>query len=63
MFDTVTNSFVESFLGFEHTDVDDFAGKLINESIFTGNAKYSGLQAAFGTVECQRRGSLHLHLV
>jgi hypothetical protein len=36
MFEIVINSFMESFLGFEHTSVDDLAGKFVNESIFTG---------------------------
>jgi hypothetical protein len=63
MFDTVVNTFMESFLGFELREVDGLTGKLINESIFTGNAKYSGLPANFGTVECQGRGALHIHLL
>ena len=63
MFDTVVNAFMEAFLGFENREVNGLSGKLINGSLFTGEAESSGLQAAFGTVECQGRGSLHIHLL
>ena len=37
-------------------------GKLLNDTIFTGK-DHPGLRAFFGTVECQGRGSLHLHML
>ena len=37
-------------------------GKLLNDTIFTGQ-DHPGLRAFFGTVECQGRGSLHLHML
>jgi hypothetical protein len=61
MFDTVVNAFLETLPSFEKREVDGLTSNLINESVFTGNAKYSGHQAAFGTVECQGRGSSHIH--
>ena len=65
-FETVITAFLESFLGHEvnldapRTNLKK--GKLLNETIFTG-ANSRGLKAFYGTVECQGRGSLHLHLL
>jgi hypothetical protein len=65
-FDTVMNAFLESFLGYEIDSESPTTslkkGKLLNDTIFTGlNSR--GLKAFYGTVECQGRGSLHLHLL
>jgi hypothetical protein len=65
-FNTLIEAFLESFLGFE-IDRDSpntclQKGKLLNETIFTGENS-RGLKAFYGTVECQGRGSLHLHLL
>jgi hypothetical protein len=65
-FDTVMNAFLTSFLGYEiNTETPPTSlkkGKLLNETIFTG-IDSRGLKAFYGTVECQGRGSLHLHLL
>lgn len=67
-FDTVINAFLESFLGFEEPARDPRdksalkRGKLLNETLFTGSGS-RGLKGFYGTVECQGRGSLHLHLL
>jgi hypothetical protein len=61
MFNTVVNAFMEMLPGLERREVDGLTGNLINESVFTGNAKYSSLQSASGTVECQSQGSSHIH--
>ena len=65
-FDTLMDAFLTSFLGYE-VDHDSpptclKKGKLLNETIFTG-LDSRGLKAFYGTVECQGRGSLHLHLL
>jgi hypothetical protein len=65
-FDTVINSFLKAFLGFEKpVDSGESVlpkGKLLNPTLFTG-ANSRGLKGFYGTVECQARGSLHLHLL
>ena len=65
-FDTFINAFLTSFLGYEidHDSLPTYLkkGKLLNETIFTG-LDSRGLKAFYGTVECQGRGSLHLHLL
>jgi hypothetical protein len=67
-FDTIIRAFLESFLGFEAParDPKDKSslkrGKLLNETLFTGSGS-RGLKGFYGTVECQGRGSLHLHLL
>jgi len=55
-FTTVILAFLKSFLGFDKS-ADD--GPLLNETLFG----CAGLNAFFGTVECQNRGSLHLHML
>ena len=66
MFHEVITAFLESFLGFEVPSVKATGalpnGKLLNETIFTGGDS-RGLKGFYGTVECQGRGSLHLHLI
>ena len=65
MFHTVITAFLEAFLGFEYGiggHCEKLLGTLLNRTIFTGD-QAGGLNAFFGTVECQNRGSLHLHLL
>ena len=70
-FNTVITAFLESFLGFEKPKAVGGPrrqqsclpkGKLLNETIFTGEGS-RGLKGFYGTVECQGRGSLHLHML
>jgi hypothetical protein len=65
-FDTVIQSFLKAFFGYEvPADGKDSVlpkGKLLNPTIFTGGGS-RGLKGFYGTVECQGRGSLHLHLL
>jgi hypothetical protein len=65
-FDTVIQSFLKAFFGYEvpanGRDGVLPKGKLLNPTIFTGGGS-RGLKAFYGTVECQGRGSLHLHLL
>lgn len=67
-FHTVITAFIESFLGFEAPanatrTVDGVKqGKLLNDTIFTGEGS-RGLKGFYGTVECQGRGSLHVHML
>ena len=68
-FDTMITAFLESFLGFEKPKSNGRSkhpglpkGKLLNETIFTGEGS-RGLKGFYGTVECQGRGSLHLHML
>ena len=65
-FHTLVNSFFETFLGHEQQNIPgEVPGKLLNPNIITGDNPGTGLMinAYFGTVECQNRGSLHLHLL
>jgi hypothetical protein len=65
-FDTVIDAFLKAFLGFEKPAGPDTGilpkGKLLNPTLFTGSES-RGLKGFYGTVECQGRGSLHLHLL
>jgi hypothetical protein len=54
-FHVYMKAFMETFMGFSD-------GRLLNETVFTGSGS-RGLQACFGTVECQGRGSLHCHML
>ena len=63
MFHTVIEAFLKAFLGFNEGNGDgELHRPLLNKTIFTGN-EGGGLNAYFGTVECQNRGSLHLHML
>ena len=72
MFNTTIKAFLASFFGFENIASDAYrkemgeehikGGPLLNGSIFTGVDSH-GCNAFYGTVECQGRGSLHLHLL
>ena len=63
MFHTVIEAFLKAFLGFDAKNGDgELHGPLLNKTIFTGS-EGGGLNAYFGTVECQNRGSLHLHML
>jgi hypothetical protein len=62
MFHVHIKAFLKAFFGWKAPSTDGLQGPLLNKTIFTGD-QGSGCQAFFGTVECQGRGSLHLHLL